>query len=253
MKQKKNDMVDKAELVEDPTKQYEKLAKIDEEMGQLQTIEKNLSNFISNIESELEEKTSHDPDLRKSDTIDCIKIYFKKIQTEIEKSYIKLTSTVREKLYYIIYNIAILFANYIEKMRKYNYSIHGVEFLEWVLTLMESNIVLSHVKYMKLRTQLYLLIGFLYEDCKGFKAAYGFITQGINKLTDLKSVEEQERPLPDYMQDIFNENFKHLRYFEFKYGILSGNLNFESWKKNWKKLMTQMLKMQKIKKKIRIK
>ena len=97
MKQKKNDMVDKAELVEDPTKQYEKLAKIDEEMSQLQTFEKNLSNFISNIESELEEKTSHDPDLRKSDTIDCIKIYFKKIQTEIEKSYIKLTSTVREK------------------------------------------------------------------------------------------------------------------------------------------------------------
>ena len=123
-----------------------------------------------------------------------------------------------------------MFANYIEKMRKYNYSIHDMEFLEWVLTLMESNIVLSHVKYMKLRTQLYLLIGFLYEDCKGFKAAYGFITQAINKLSDLKSVEEQRRPLPDYMQDIFNEKFKYLRYFGFKYGICSGKLNFESWK-----------------------
>ena len=230
MKQKKNDMVDRAELVEDPTKQTEKLKKIDEEMAKLQSIEKNLTTFISNIETELASKISHDPDIRKSDTVDCIKIYFKKIQTEIEKTYVQLTSTVREKLYYIIYNIAIMFANYIEKMRKYNYSIHGVEFLEWVLTLMESNIVLSHVKYMKLRTQLYLLIGFLYEDCKGFKAAYGFITQGINKLSDLKSVEEQQRPLPDYMQDIFNENFKHLRYFEFKYRILSRNLNFESWK-----------------------
>ena len=231
MKQKKNDMVDRAELVEDPTKNYDKLVKIDEEMAKLEIIEKGLTTFISNIESELSSKTSHDPDIRKSDTVDCIKIYFKKIQTEIEKTYVQLTSTIREKLYYIIYNIAILFANYIEKMRKYNYSIHGVEFLEWVLTLMESNIVLSHVKYMKFRTQLYLLIGFLYEDCKGFKAAYGFITQGINKLSDLKSIEEQERPLPDYMQDIFNENFKHLRIFEFKYGILSGNLNFESWKK----------------------
>ena len=231
MKQKKNDMVDKAELVEDPTKNYDRLVKIDEEMAKLQIIEKNLNDFLSNIESELSLKTKHDPEVRKSDTVDCIKIYFKKIITEIEKTYIQLTSTVREKLYYIVYNIAILFASYIEKMRKYNYSIHGVEFLEWVLTLMESNIVLSHVKYMKLRTQLYLLIGFLYEDIKGFKAAYGFITQGINKLSDLKSVEEQQRPLPDYMQDVFNENFKHLRYFEFKYGILSGNLNFESWKK----------------------
>ena len=231
MKQKKNDMVDRAELVEDPTRQYDKLIKINEEMNNLQSIDRNLTTFLSNIESELFAKTNHDPEIRKSDTVDCIKIYFKKIQDEIEKSYIPLTSTVREKLYYIIYNIAILFCNYIEKMRKYNYSIHGTEFLEWVLTLMESNIVLSHVKYMKLRTQIYLLIGFLYEDCKGYKASYGFITQGISKLSDLKSIEEQQRPLPDYMQDIFDENFRQLRIFEFKYGILSGNLNFESWKK----------------------
>ena len=231
MKQKKIDMVDRAELVEDPTKQYDKLAKIDEEMSQLLNIEKNLSTFVSLIESELMSKTNHDPEIRKSDTVDCIKIYFKKIIDEIQKTYVQLTSTVREKLYYVIYNIALLFVNYIERMRKYNYSIHGTEFLEWILTIFESNIVLSHVKFMKFRTQLYILLAFLYEDCKSFKAAYGFINQGINKLTDLKSIEEQQRPLPDYMQDIFNENFKYLRFFELKYGILSGNLNFESWKK----------------------
>ena len=231
MKQKKNDPSDKAELIEDPTKYYDKLVKIEEEMSNLQSLEKDLSNFISNIETELANKTSHDPELRNSDTIDCIKIYFKKVQEKIENTYVKLTSTVREKLYYIIYNIIILFLNYIEKMRKYNYSLHGIEFVEWLITLMESNIVLSHIKYMKLRTQLYLLICFLYEDCKGFKAAFGFITKGINKLLELKSIEEQQRPLPDYMQDIFDENLKHLRYFEFKYGIISGNLNFESWKK----------------------
>ena len=231
MKQKKNDPSDKAELIEDPTKYYDKLVKIEEEMSNLQSLEKDLSNFITNIETELANKTSHDPELRNSDTIDCIKIYFKKVQEKIENTYVKLTSTVREKLYYIIYNIIILFLNYIEKMRKYNYSLHGIEFVEWLITLMESNIVLSHIKYMKLRTQLYLLICFLYEDCKGFKAAFGFITKGINKLLELKSIEEQQRPLPDYMQDIFDENLKHLRYFEFKYGIISGNLNFESWKK----------------------
>jgi hypothetical protein len=85
---------------------------------------------------------------------------------------------------------------------------------------MESNIVLSHIKYMKLRSQLYLLICFLYEDCKAYKASFGFITKGINKLLELKSIEEQQRPLPDYMNEIFEENIKHMRYFEFKYGIL---------------------------------
>ena len=231
MKQKKNDPSDKAELVEDPTKYYDKLVKIEEEMTNLQSIEKDLNVFLSNIEAELASKTNHDPELRNSDTIDCIKIYFKKIQEKIETSYINLTSTVREKLYYIIYNIVVLFLSYVEKMRKYNYSLHGIEFIEWILTVMESNIVLSHIKYMKLRAQLYLLICFLYEDCKAFKAAFGFINKGINKLLELKSIEEQQRPLPDYMQDIFEENLKHMRYFEFKYGIFSGNLNFESWKK----------------------
>ena len=160
MKQKKNDPSDKAELVEDPTKYYDKLIKIEEEMSNLQSLEKDLNTFVSNIETELCNKTSHDPELRNSDTIDCIKIYFKKIQDKIENVYVKLTSTVREKLYYIIYNIIILFLNYIERMRKYNYSFHGIEFIEWLLTLMESNIVLSHIKYMKLRAQLYLLINY---------------------------------------------------------------------------------------------
>ena len=211
MKQKKNDNSEKAELVEDPTKQTEKLLKIEQEMSQLSKYEKNLLNFFENIEKELESKTIHDTELRKSDTIECIKIYFKKIQDEIDKTYVVLTSTVREKLYYIIYNIALLFVNYIERMRKYNYSIHGISFLEWVLTLMESNVVLSHIKYMKFRVQIYLLISFLYEDCKGYKAAYGFILQGINKLEELKGIEEQHIPLPEYMLAIFNENMKYLK------------------------------------------
>ena len=231
MKQKKNDPSDKAELVEDPTKYYDKLVKIEEEMSNLPSLEKDLNTFISNIEEELATKTNHDPELRNSDTIECIKIYFQKIQEKISASYLTLTSTVKEKLYYIIYNIVCIFISYIEKMRKYNYSLHGTEFVEWLLTLMESNIVLSHVKYMKLRTKLYLLICFLYEDCKAYKASYGFINKGINKLLELKSIEEQQRPLPDYMNEIFEENIKHMRYFEFKYGILSGNLNFDAWKK----------------------
>ena len=116
MKQKKNDPSDKAELVEDPTKYYDKLVKIEEEMSNLPSIEKDLNDFVSNIESELASKTNHDPELRNSDTIDCIKIYFKKVQEKIKSSYITLTSSVREKLYYIIYNIVILFLSYIEKM-----------------------------------------------------------------------------------------------------------------------------------------
>ena len=84
MKQKKNDPSDRAELIEDPTKYYDRLVKIEEEMTNLQSFEKDLNTFVSNIETELASKTSHDPELRNSDTIDCIKIYFKKSKIKLK-------------------------------------------------------------------------------------------------------------------------------------------------------------------------
>ena len=56
MKQKKNEPSDKAELVEDPTKYYDRLVKIEEEMTNLQSLEKDLNTFVSNIETELDRK-----------------------------------------------------------------------------------------------------------------------------------------------------------------------------------------------------
>ena len=232
MKQKKNnDMVDRAEIIDDPTKRYEELTKISDELSNLLDIETNLKTFFNKIQTDLQQSTSHDPEIRKSDTVDCIKIYFDKIISELENTYIKLSSTVREKLYYVIYQISILFYEYIHKMRKFGYSLNGTKYLVWILTLLESNIVLSHIKYMKWRVKLYLELAFLYEDVKAYKSAFNVINQGITKLNELKSIEEQAKPLPDYMKDIFIEDFKYLKYAEFKYGILSGNLNFESWKK----------------------
>ena len=103
MKQKKNDPSDRAELVEDPTKYYDRLVKIEEEMSNLQSIEKDLNIFVSNIESELSSKTSHDPELRNSDTIDCIKIYFKKVQDKIEHDKIVNQQRILEKMNPIFY------------------------------------------------------------------------------------------------------------------------------------------------------
>ena len=231
MKQKKGDMVDRAEIIDDPTKKYQELMKIQDELGQLSDLEKNLKIYFNQIVQELNSLTIHDPEIRKSDTVDCIIIYFDKIIEEINNTYLKYSSTVKEKLYYLIYEISRVFYDYIHRMRKYNYSIKGAKYLVWILSILESNIVLSHIKYMKWRIALYIELALIYEDMKAFKSAYNTITQGINKLNELKNIEEQAKPLPEYMQDIFIENFKYLKYAEFKYGILSGALNLDSWKK----------------------
>ena len=231
MKQKKGDMVDRAEIIDDPTKNYQQLMKIQDELGQLPELEKNMKTYFNQYVQKLNTLTIHDPEIRKSDTVDCIKLYFDKIIEEIDNTYSKYSSTVREKLYYIIYQICLIFYDYIHKMRKYNYSIHGTKYILWMLSIMESNIVLSHIKYMKWRVALYIELASLYEDIKAYKSAYNSITQGINRLNELKAIEEQAKPLPDYMQDIFIENFKYLKYAEFKYGILCGSLNLDAWKK----------------------
>ena len=74
MKQKKGDMVDRAEIIDDPTKKYQELMKIQDELGQLSDLEKNLKIYFNQIVQELNSLTIHDPEIRKSDTVDCTDI-----------------------------------------------------------------------------------------------------------------------------------------------------------------------------------
>ena len=53
MKQKKNDMVDRAEIIDDPSKRYEELKKIDLDLNSILEIQKNLSTTFNQIQSEL--------------------------------------------------------------------------------------------------------------------------------------------------------------------------------------------------------
>lgn len=230
MKQKKNDMVDRAEIIDDPSKRYEELKKIDLDLNSILEIQKNLSTTFNQIQSELKSSISHDPEVKAASTVHCITNFFDKIIKEFA-SLDSLSSTLREQLYDIIYNISILFYDYINRMRKNKFSIHGTKYLIWIISHLESNIVLSGIKFLKWRIKLYIELSFLYEDYEAFSAAYKTIAQAISKVNDLKAIEEQQGPLPEYIKTIFIDNFKYLKYFEFKYGILSGTFTLDVWKK----------------------
>ena len=64
MKQKKNDMVDRAEIIDDPSKRYEELKKIDLDLNSILEIQKNLSTTFNQIQSELKSSISHDPEVK---------------------------------------------------------------------------------------------------------------------------------------------------------------------------------------------
>ena len=142
-----------------------------------------------------------------------------------------MSSTLKEKIYFLYINLSIIFYDYTHKMRQNAFSIHGVKYILWILSQFESNVVLSGIKYLKWRIRLYSELAYLYEDYSSNKSAYKVIIQAINKLNELKGIEEQQGPLPDHIKITLIDNFRILKILEFKYGLLSGNIQIDLWKK----------------------
>ena len=140
MKQKKNEMVDRAEIIDDPSKRYEELQKISTELNSILDIQNNLSTSFSRIESELRALISHDPEIKTSATVQTIINYFERIIKEFSVLD-TLSSTIREQLYNVIYNISLLIYEFAHKMRKNSFSIHSAKYLIWIISHIESNIV----------------------------------------------------------------------------------------------------------------
>jgi hypothetical protein len=215
---KKNDLVDKAEIVENPAAKYQEIKQINEEILKLSDIESNLSKRFDVISNELNEEVAHDKDLLRKDTVECVKRYLDKIIKEFS-IFKDANPVIREKLYYKVHAVSLLFYDYSNRMRKSNFSIHATKFLTWVISVMDANVILSGVKFLDWRIKLYCELASCYEDYGAYSAALKVINQALAKLTELKLVEEQQVPLPDYIRLILLENQRILRVFEAKYSI----------------------------------
>ena len=147
-KAKKNEIIEKAELIEDPNIRSGELKRITEELSNLPEMEMTLKSKLESIERTLSKETNHDKLITKPDTVDCIKRHFDRMIKEFQPLS-QSNSNVREKLYFLTLNASILVYEYINTMRINNYSIHGVKYLYWTITMIESDIILSSIKYFK--------------------------------------------------------------------------------------------------------
>jgi len=135
-----------------------------------------------------------------------------------------MNPNLREKLYFLIENISITIYDYCHRLRKSNYSCHATKYLVWIILLIESNVVLSSARYLKWRVKVYSELAFCYEDYFSYKTAYKVIMQAVQKINELKSIEEQQNPVPEYLNSILLENFRVLKILEIKYGFLVRNI-----------------------------
>ena len=215
---KKNDLIDKAEIIENPSTKYQEIKQINEEMLKIKDIETTLQSRFDSLSQELYSEVSHDKDIFRKDTVTCIKRYLEKIIKEFN-IFRDANPVIREKLYYKIHCVSLLFYDYCHKMRKANYSIHATKYLIWIISVMDSNVILSGIKYLDWRMKLYCELASCYEDYGAFQSAFKVITQAIIRLSELKVIEEQQVPLPEFIKGILNENQRILRIFETKYSI----------------------------------
>lgn len=223
--QKKNELVDKAEIVDDPSKKKAEIEIINQKLGEILDIETNLRTSIEKIERNLSRDIINDPEITRVDTVNCIKIYFEKIKKEFE-IFKNFDSLLREKLYFLIYNVSILIFNYCHKFRQFGFSQHGIHYLFWILSYFESNVVLSNYKYLGWRTKLYVELASCYDDLNSYKSAYKTILYAQGKIGELKAIEEQEGQLPEYIRSPIENSFRILRTLELKYGLYVENIIF---------------------------
>jgi hypothetical protein len=221
--QKKNDLVDKAEIIDDPSKKKGEIDLINQKLGDILDIKHNLSAAIEKIEKNLSREIINDPEITRADTVNCIMIYFDKIKKEFN-IFNNFDPVLKEKLYYLIQNVSIFIFNYCHKFRQFGFSSYGIPYLIWILTYFESNVILSNYKYLAWRTKLYIELASCYDDCGSYKSAYKAITFAQNKVLELKSVEEQEGQLPDYIRLPIENSLRILKTFELKYGLYVINM-----------------------------
>lgn len=229
MKGKKPDKADNAELVLNSDKYYANSSKIQEQLKNLEDYKKHLNNSLIRAKAKIESDITLDCKLLRIESIKTIKKHFDKLYKDYEFVY-TLDSSIRDKLYYLLLNITSFVFKYCLEIKKSGYSYQATKYLSWIINIMESNTILSSIKFIKWRVKLYLELASCYEDISSYKACLKIINQCLLKLNNLRLVEEQQ-PLTEYINVALYSNMRYLKLFELKYSLLSGVLVIDSWKK----------------------
>jgi hypothetical protein len=223
----KKDNIDKAELVIDPTTIYGKLPTIKEQVKKIGDYSTHLTNSLNTYRIRTSKDMFVDENLNRKETIQALK---KHLNALIEDFSIitSLEATARERLYNFIINASIVVYDTCQRIRNSGYSYHATKYLAWAITNMESNVVLSGVKFIRERMKLYFELASCYEDLKSFKCSFKVVSQAMLKLSNLRAIEEQQQSLPTYINIALVESMRLMKSLELKYGVLVSQFNIKT-------------------------
>jgi hypothetical protein len=129
------------------------------------------------------------------------------------------TSKDKEQNFFLTYNGTIYIHDICERLRGAVYSTLTIEFVAFCITCLESNLVLFGVKYLDWRIKLYIELAHIYEECDSLQSASKTIDAAMQKVNELREIEESDPPLPDHSRKIINLNMRALKILDLKFKL----------------------------------
>jgi hypothetical protein len=139
----------------------------------------------------------------------------KKAAEEINKQ----NEESRERLYYLTFNSTVTIFKITHTLREAGFSKEAIHFLAFNVLCLDNNLILTTTKYLDWRIMNYCELARAYADTGAFKAATKVISYGIQKVLYLKSIEEQDPPIPEGTKETLVESLRILRTQELKYQL----------------------------------
>lgn len=170
---------------------------------------------FNTVETRFKRFVSTDPKVKRKDTAKALKSLLdmlKKVLAQLNLG----SFDEKVKNYHLTYNATIYMMDICSFLRRSVYSALCIDYLAYCIVSLEGNIILTSVKYTEWRVKIYVELAHIYSECGSISAASKTIDVALAKVLDLKSLEEKDPPIPDYMLKLFTNSLRVLRSLDIK-------------------------------------
>jgi len=174
--------------------------------------------IFNDVDAQFKRCTKNDPDVKRKDTAKALCKVLDKLQTAL--TYLnQQNSEFKERSYYLTYNGTIYVFEVCRALRKSVYSSLTLQYLAYSILSLEANLNLLGVKFLDWRVKLYIELAHIYDQAESYKASAKTIDTAIQKVNELKTIEESDPPIPEHVSNILENNLRVLRALEVKYKL----------------------------------
>jgi tetratricopeptide (TPR) repeat protein len=189
-----------------------------------------LAQIYSRVSLECKAYIENDPLVHREDTCRGLLALLEQLR-QVLAALNALKAEERARHYHVAYNAVTYILDVGEHLRRTNFSFELLPLLAEAVRAMEENLILSDVKYLDKRTELYIKLARIYEEWEHYPEAVALLDSAAKSYKALRAIHEQDPPVPSHILTILSNNLKLLKVFHIKYSIQAGSLLPVDWKK----------------------